>query len=416
MPDAVVIDDLDTPRLPLAVRTLNAAPAALARRVLPLDTDALVARARRRTGLVDFGDEGFRTALEALRTAIAHDARLTTLGRLCTRDLLVGLLGTRLRMRALLARHPEILEQPVPDPVVILGLPRTGTTHLHNLLAADDSFRSLPYWESLEPIPALGHLPSPDPDPRVRRCARALAFQHRVMPHFARMHEMHPEARHEEIGLLAVSFSTMLFEAIYQLPTYRDWYLATDQTPAYRELRRLLQILRWLRGPSRWLLKSPQHLEQLGPLFAVFPDARVVQTHRDPVRVTASMATMAGYGLRMNVVPPPAAAIGRYWADRIERMLRANVADRPRVASHRILDVGFDAFMADQPGTIARVYDFLGTAPSESATAAMRRYVDAHPRGRRGTVRYRLDLLGLDDGTLRRRLAFYQERFAVPDE
>ena len=142
-------------------------------------------------------------------------------------------------------------------------------------------------------------------------------------------------------------------------------------------------------------------------LFAAFPDARVVQTHRDPVRVTASMATMAGYGLRMNVVPPPAAAIGRYWADRIERMLRANVRDRERVPRDRILDVGFDAFMADQPGTIARVHEFLGVAPSPDARAAIRRHLEAHPRGRRGAVRYRLDLLGLEEsaGTRTRRAA-----------
>jgi len=245
---------------------------------------------------------------------------------------------------------------------------------------------------------------------------RALAFQERVMPHFVRMHEMHPDAPHEEIQLLAVAFSTMLFEAMYPIPRYRDWYLATDQTAAYRELRVLLQILQWLRGPTRWLLKSPQHLEQLGPLFRVFPDARVVQTHRDPVRVTASMATMAGYGLRMNVVPPPPEHVGSYWVDRLHRMLAANVADRASAPAGRVLDVGFDEFMADQWSTVHHIYTFLGTPPSSEAEIAIRRRLVTTPRGRHGTVSYRLDPLGLEAATLRERFAFYRERFAVSDE
>jgi hypothetical protein len=125
------------------------------------------------------------------------------------------------------------------------------------------------------------------------------------------MHEMTAEARHEEIQLLAVEFSTMLFEASYLIPSYRDWYKASDQRPAYQTLKRLLQILQWQRGGGgRWVLKSPQHLEQIDPLLATFPDAKVVQTHRDPVRVTASYCTMGAYGLRMNAGAIDPVAVG----------------------------------------------------------------------------------------------------------
>jgi hypothetical protein len=236
------------------------------------------------------------------------------------------------------------------------------------------------------------------------------------MPLFGAMHEMTPEATHEEIQLLAVDFSTMLFEASHFLPSYRDWYLATDQTGAYTTLRGLLQALQWLRGPGRWLLKSPQHLEQLGPLRAVFPDARLVQTHRDPVRVVASMCTMATYGLRMQRAHVDPHAVGRYWAARIETMLRASVRDRARVPPQAIMDVRFHEFMADEWGTVERVAAFADLPLPDAVRQVMQRYAAESPRGRHGTVAYRLADFGLDAGDLRARLRFYQDAFDVPDE
>ena len=352
-----------------------------------------------------------------LRRIIREEAGLTPVGRLIARSLVVQLLVTRLRVEALVREHPEILAQEVQAPIVILGLPRTGTTHLHNLMAQDPGLRSLPYWESLEPIPG-GPDPRrpPEPDPRVRRCAQGLRLVHRVMPLFPLMHEMEPEARHEEIQLLAAAFSTMLFEASYWVPSYRDWYRASDQTAAYAYLRRMLQALQWLRGPRRWLLKSPQHLEQLGPLLRVFPDARIVQTHRDPVRVTASMCTMAAYGLRMSRARIDAREVGRYWADRVENLLRASVEGRPSVPTSQVTDVRFHELVADDLATAERLYGYLGEPLSPSARAAMRSYRESHARGRLGAIDYRLEDFGLDASERRRALRFYQERFGVPDE
>jgi len=412
----VRIDDLERPRLPLALRVANAAGRPLAG-AIRLGEAGLLAAARRRTGLSDFGDPAFREPLRVLLGAFEREAGLTPIGRWIARTLVVQLLVTRLRVEALVREHPEILAQEVRAPIVILGLPRTGTTHLHNLMSQDPGLRSLPYWEALEPIPA-GRDPRhpPEPDPRVRRCAQGLRFPHRVMPLFPLMHEMEPEARHEEIQLLAVAFSTMLFEASYCVPSYRDWYRASDQTAAYAYLRRMLQALQWLRGPRRWLLKSPQHLEQLGPLLRVFPDARIVQTHRDPVRVTASMSTMAAYGLRMSRARIDLKRTGSYWADRIEQMLRASVEARPRIPASQITDVHFHELMRDDLATVERLYGFLGDPLSPSARAAMRRYLEDHARGRLGAIDYRLEDFGLDAAERRRALRFYHERFGVPDE
>jgi hypothetical protein len=412
----VRIDDLARPRLPLVLRALNAAGRPFARGV-SLDEEGLLAAARRRSGLGDFGDPAFREPLRVLIAALEREAGLSPLGRFVARNLLVQLLVTRLRAEALLRAHPEILEEEVRAPIVILGLPRTGTTHLHNLMSQDPALRSLPYWESLEPIPDAPdprHLPQPDP--RLRRCERGLSLIHWAMPLFPLMHEMEPEARHEEIQLLAVAFSTMLFEASYFVPSYRDWYRATDQTAAYGYLRRLLQALQWLRGPRRWLLKSPQHLEQLGPLLRVFPDARIVQTHRDPVRVTASMCTMAAYGLRMSCARIDLPRVGRYWADRIEQMLRASIESRPLVPAGQVCDVRFHEFMADDLATVERVYASFGEPLAEPARAAMRGYLAGHARGRLGAIEYRLEEFGLDAAERRRVLRFYQQRFGVPDE
>jgi len=410
------IDDLGRPRLPFPLRALNLLGRPFAGG-LRLGEDALLAAARRRTGLSEFGDPGFREPLRVLLSALEWEAALSPVGRFVARSLVLQLLATRLRAEALLRAHPEILEEEVRAPIVILGLPRTGTTHLHNLMSQDPALRSLPYWESLEPIPdAPDPRRPPQPDPRVRRCAQGLSLVHWAMPLFPLMHEMEPEARHEEIQLLAVAFSTMLFEASYSVPSYRDWFRATDQTPAYRYLRRMLQALQWLRGPRRWLLKSPQHLEQLGPLLRVFPDARIVQTHRDPVRVTASMCTMAAYGLRMSRARIDVEAIGRYWADRIEQMLRASVEGRPLVPARQVADVPFHEFMKDDLAMVERVYASFGETLAPAARTAMRSHLAVHARGRLGAIDYRLEDFGLDAAERRRALRFYQERFGVPDE
>jgi hypothetical protein len=419
MPEPKVhhIDDYADPRLPFPIRAINAVGGPFARRLVRLEERGLLAAVQRKTGLSDFGDDSFREPLRVLLSALEGEAGLTALGRFLTRGLLLQLLTTRLRVQDLLKRHPEILEQEIVAPIVVMGLPRTGTTHLHSLIAQDPDLRWLPYWESLEPLPPLGYKPRPGlPDPRIKRCEQAVRFIHYVMPLFPLMHEMAPHATHEEIQLLAIDFSGMLFEAGNQVPSFRDWYLASDQTGAYRYLRRMLQVLQWLRGGKRWVLKSPQHLEQIGPLLSVFPDAKVIQTHRDPVRVMASFCTLGAYGLRMNGGAIDTTRFGRYWADRIERMLNASVDDRHLIPDDQVFDVRFHDFMADDVAMVERIYRFANQPMTQRARRAMSDYMNANPRGKHGTVRYRLEDFGIDPAERRKALRHYQERFNVPDE
>ena len=282
---SIDIEDLGAPRLPPPLRAANAALSPFAARVR-LDEDSLVDAARKRAKLHDLGPDTFRDGFSALTTSLDREAGLSPLGRMMARQLIVQLLVTRLRLFELLRMHPEITDEPVEAPIFIIGLPRTGTTHLHTAMSHDERLRSMPYWESLDPIPDphVSARPEGKLDPRIARCAQGLRLVHYAMPLFPAMHEMSAEGPHEEIQLLAVDFETMFFEAGYNVPSYVDWYRAHDQTGSYRLLRTLLQAMQWLRGGRRWVLKSPQHLEQLPALLEVFPDAVVVQTHRDPSR------------------------------------------------------------------------------------------------------------------------------------
>jgi hypothetical protein len=413
-PTAVAIDDLVKPRFAPDVVEMLEAGAALGRDV-ELSTDALCSQAVAESGLDDFApDPTFFERVDVLLAALGDEAGLSAFGRLTTSTQLVQLLKNRLLLTDLLRRHPEIHDIEMQRPVVIAGLPRTGTTHLHNLLAANPNLRSLPYWESLEPVPLPGEPSGPDePDPRLDRTAAGLAFLDLAAPYFKRMHEMTVDHVHEEIQLLAIDFSSMLFETIAPMPSWRDYYLAHDQTPHYEYLRTTLKALTFLRGGDRWVLKSPQHIEQFGPLLSVFPDATVLVTHREPVAVTVSVATMIAYTARLHLDPVDPIAIGGYWADRIETMLGACVRDRALVPEAQSLDIRFDEFMADDLATVERIHRLAGEPFDPAVRASVASYRDTHPRGRHGGVEYDLAEFGLDAVERADVLGFYTERFGV---
>src|ERR1700760_2106775 len=280
----------------------------------PLDTDALHARATADTGLQDFGPDDYRERLDVYLGALRDIDGLHGAGVVNFYGQLLQLLKNRLLLTDLLRRHPEVDDIALQPPVVIAGLPRTGTTHLHNLLAAPPTFRTMPYWESVEPFPVPAEA-GVEPDPRRTRMDVAVGVIDAVMPHFALMHEMTTDHVHEEIQLLANDISTMLFETLAEVPRWRDYYRAHDQTPHYEYLATQLKAMQFLRGGQRWLLKSPQHLEQVRVLDRVFPDCIVVFTHRDPVPVALSMILMMTYSARMHRSPVPVQQIANDWID-----------------------------------------------------------------------------------------------------
>jgi len=408
-PELVHLDDLAEPRFSPAAQQIFDMMAALAADC-PLDADALHAKAIADTSLDDFGPDDYRERLDVYLAALHDIDGMHGPGVVNFFGQLSQWLKNRLLLTDLLKRHPEIHDIELLPPVVIAGLPRTGTTHLHNLLAAGPTFRTLPYWESFEPFP----LPAEEgiePDPRAARMDVAVAVMNTLMPHFALMHEMTTEHVHEEIQLLANDFSTMFMETLAHVPRWADYYLAHDQTSTYEYLATQLKALQFLRGGRRWLLKSPQHLEQLPVLDKVFPGVVVVCTHRDPVPVTISMVAMLTYSARMHRSPVPVQEIAAGWIGRLELMLNALIRDRDVIATERSIDVTFDDFMADELGVAERVYGLVGEPVTDEARGALSEYLAGHQRGRLGKVVTSCEMFGLNEGEMRERFAPYVSRF-----
>jgi hypothetical protein len=415
-PAPVILDDLAHPRFSPEIDELRAGMTAIAPQC-PLEPDALCRAAVEQAGSDDFGDGAFRPRLEVLCRSLSDEAGLSAPGVVTWYSQLVQFLKNRLLVQDLLTRHPEIHDVRIERPIIICGLPRTGTTHLHNLIGADPAMRSLPYWESLEPVLAESEQPLPgEPDPRLARAAFGLEVLDAAMPYFKRMHEMTVEHVHEEIQLLAMDLSTMLFETQALLPGWRDFFKSESQTGPYEYLRTLLKVMQWLRGGERWVLKSPQHLEQFGPLLSTFPDATFVVTHRDPSAVTVSLATMVAYASRLSTeqVDPP--AIGQYWSERVEDLFRSCAEDRDILPSEQSVDVLFHEFMRNDMDTVEQVYRAAGQPLTESSRAAMENFMVSHPRGRNGTIVYQPEVFGIDLFERREALGFYCSRFGVVNE
>ncbi|NLA37219.1 MAG: sulfotransferase, partial [Actinobacteria bacterium] len=358
----VTIDDYAAPNFAPQIREAMDAAKALDD-VLDYTVDGVVDQAAaelRAHGVADPnpGREDFRPRMQLLFDSFWAEPNLSHMGRISLHTMFVQMTRNRMLLEDLLARHPEIRDIEIRRPIIVAGLPRTGTTHLQQLLATDTRLRSLPYWESLEPFPMPNGAADRDGrDGRWERTHAGCEFMNAAMPYFKRMHEMDADHVHEEIQLLAIDFSSMFYEPLAPIPAWRDDYLERDQTPHYEYLKTVLQALTFLRGGKRWLLKSPQHLEQFGPISRVFPDATVVVTHRDPVEVTVSMATMAAYTGRMQMDPVDPVAVGAYWADRVQRLLNGALRDRHLLRDAQSLDVRFDDFMADTEGTLEAIYE-----------------------------------------------------------
>ena len=403
------IDDLAAPRqTPAALQAIayaNTQPVDLSRQTV-------LESARQRTGLSDFGAMDFLERLDVMLESAREDTGLNALGRKLFQDDMVRYASNRLRVEDLIRRHPEILAIEIERPIVIIGLPRTGTTHLVNLIAADPRLRSLPYWESLTPVPTAG-----EPDRRLEQAEAGCALLDELLPMQKNVHEVRPRHVHEEIELQGIDFSSYYIEWISRPLRWRNYYLAHDQTSSYLYIKRVLQVLTWLRGPRRWVLKSPQHFEQLGPLTTAFPDATTVVTHRDPVAVIASCVTLSAYIDRLRRTRVEPLEVAEYWVDRIERMLRAYVLHRNTRPHRRSVDVLFQDFLHDQLGTVSRIYKAAELPLDAPAKARLEDYIASHKRDRHGPLKYDLEYdFGVRPAELRERFDFYYRRFPVAVE
>jgi hypothetical protein len=418
MPARVTSRDYRHPRRVRGVGSLHAAWRALGLTARPsLDPKALEDAARRAEGLDDFGDPSWRDPLERLVASIEAEADLHPIGRLITRTRIVTMLRNRLRAEALIAAHPDLLTRPIVAPIVITGLPRTGTTFLQRLLSADPRMRSMRAWEGANPAPPRD-LFAGVWDTRRARGRLIHGVISSLAPDFLACHPIELDGFDEEIVLLDHSLLSSLPEVMMEVPGYARWQEAQGQGPAYRMLRRLLLVLDWQRSGERWLLKTPQHLEFLDDLLEVFPDAYVVHCHRDPAIAVASTCSMVAHarGFVSDSVDP--AAIGRGTLEKTARMMTRMAEARARATrgepgAGRFVDVYYEDLIARPVAEARRVLEATGLAWTPTAEAAVTAASQDRDRERFGRHVYALDDFALTTEGVHARFADYRARFAL---
>jgi Sulfotransferase family len=411
----VDIADLHNPVLtPLQQQALASAAA----HPVEITREGILDAARAETGLSDFGALDFLERLDVWVQTINEDADASDITRMNLHQMCVRYAATRLRFEDRIRRHPEILDIKIERPIIVAGLPRSGTTHLLGLISADSRLRSLPWWEAIAPIPLPGEAaPRGSADPRWTRAEQGWQGYDALLPYMKLMHEFSPDHISEDIEVQAVNFSSYLLEWLAHAPRWRDYYFAHDQSSAYAYLKRGLQVLTHIHGPNRWVLKCPQHMEQLPALKKTFPDATFVITHRDPVASIQSAITMACYAARVFRRRIDTQGYLEYWIDRYRRLLERCVAERDVLPEEQTLDVYFHEWTRDPDTILRQIYRRAGLPLTDANLAQLHAYLEAHEHGASGKVVYDLQRdFGVSAAQIRSQFDFYFKRFAVAAE
>jgi hypothetical protein len=398
-------------------RALNGGSRVVERTGLPLlrlDGEPLVAEARRRTRLEDFGDPDFQEPLGRLLAAYESEAHLSLLGRFAARKDTLRLLTSRLRLVEDRRRHPEIGAEEIRRPLFVTGLPRTGTTLLHGLLAQDPANRAPLHWETVYPSPPPERARHTT-DRRIAAAERQLRWFRRLAPELPKIHPLGAELPEECLVITSHSFLSFQFQTTHHVPTYQSWLEEQDLRPSYEMHRRFLQHLQWRCPGERWVLKAPAHLFGLEALFHTYPDAGIILTHRHPLEVAASLASLTTVLRRTFSDATDPVAVGaemtRRWARGIECAMRAR--DRGRVPAERFVDVRYPDLVGDPLGTVRRIYAHFDLPFTGEVEARMREFLAANPKDKLGRHQYSLAQFGLDPDEETERYRAYGERFGV---
>ncbi|MBW2269218.1 MAG: sulfotransferase [Deltaproteobacteria bacterium] len=411
---------LAAPFRPLPLRAANALGRGLGRMGwggLRLDEDRVLQLACRQTKLDDFGSDSFLPGLRKLLASLECDAQLNPFGRFFARRQLGELLGHRLRLVEHRKRHPEVAAQEIRRPLFVVGLPRTGTSLLYALLARDPAHRAPLSWEVDEPCPPPETATYAN-DPRIAHTEARMQQLRQLAPGFQEIHPVGSLMPQECIVLTASEFMSIRFEMCFDVASYQEWLVDQDMAPAYRWHRRFLQHLQSRCPGERWVLKSPGHLGPVDALLATYPDALIVQTHRDPLRVVPSVSSLeyCMRGVASDAVDP--VAIGRQqlhlWSTLIDQGMRAR-AGRPDQAG-QFLDLHFHEIVADPLGCVRRIYRHFDLELTSRAEARMHAFVAESPRAGHGVHDYSLARFGLDAEAVSQTFKSYRERFGVRPE
>jgi Sulfotransferase family len=377
-----------------------------------LDMENLMETARRRTGLTNFGDIAFHEPLRRLVNSCENEARLNSIGRLVCREDILQLLCNRLEIQRDLESWPDIAGQSIPAPIFITGLPRSGTTLLHNLLAQDHcEFRAPSTWEVMFPSPPP--LAGGENYTRIKRAEANLALFNVLVPEFRKIHPMSARFPQECVAILSHSFLSDQFDTMFNIPTYQSWLERQDMRPAYAYHRQFLQHLQYGGPVRRFVLKAPNHMFSLEALFAIYPDAQIIQTHREPLEVLPSIASLMRVmrSAFSDFVDP--VAIGsemiRFWKETLHGFLN----DRKELPAGAVHDVKFTDLVSDPIAVVGKLYRELGHEFTAEAEGRMRSFLLSHPNGRHGNHSYATVSFGLDPVEVHQGFTLYRERFGL---
>lgn len=385
--------------------------------LVSLDEASLLDTARDTTRLDDFGDDGWREGLRVFLHSLEEEADLHLLGRILARNEIVRALVNRLEVQATLERHPEILEEPIDAPVLVVGTGRSGTSLLHELLAQDPAHRVARTWELLHPCPPPDRA-TYTTDPRIAAADQEYTFWHLIAPEYRTMHENGGDVPNEDPLIDMLAFASDHFMGSYPVPSYGRWLARVDLAPMFHAHRRFLQLLQSRCRGDRWVLKSPSYLAKLPGFFAEYPDAHVVLTHRDPLKVLPSLVSLMATlrWMHSDTVDVEAVVKTAVNGTAIAMDLVMRWRADGTLPDDRIIDVRFDDLVGDPWRTMRSVYERIGAPFTSEAELRMRGYLDARPRERHGRHDYDFADTGLDLDQTRARFADYQTRYEVPSE
>ncbi|MFA5938070.1 MAG: sulfotransferase [Sinimarinibacterium sp.] len=377
------------------------------------EPQALLAEAKQKTGLTDFGPASFREGLAVFCRALETDAHLSDFGRTLLHQKVIELLVNRLGIEDWYRRHPEIENEQIAAPLVIVGLPRTGTTLLQRLLAQDPQFYSMPWWESRYPVPFAGE-DLREPSQRIAQARAEVKVMVEAMPKLLTIHPMDADQADEEVMLMEHSFIAAM-NTYACIPSYMDWLAKIDERPAYAYLKRMLKFLQWQKRKqgitaTRWVLKAPHHLLRMHILLETFPGARVVQTHRDPVDTIPSIASFLDtlWRIYSNDVDPTAA--GREWSALMARAFKHTMQVRDANPAP-FFDVRFEDTVKRPLEVVRDIYAWAGCPLAPETAAQMQHWLDDNRRANRAAHDYDSEHFGLDVEQMKKDFADYRARY-----
>ena len=379
---------------------------------MTLEVDRIEDEARAQTGLEDTGGDHYREGLERLVASMNEEGGLTEMGEAMLELRLRTLLAARLGVEETYRQHPEIEAEAIEGPVFVIGLPRTGTTALSRLVAADPRFRSLRTWESAAPVPPP-ETASEHTDPRIAATEQGIAMMDEAFPLMQSMHHTEATTATECQDLMGMSFRTAHFDGFARVPAYMAWVVDTDMRETYRYHRRVLRLLQWHCPPTLWHLKTPVHMYALDALVASYPDARFLWSHRDPTEVLGSVCSLIHYTRSWSSDRDDSVELGaqqlRQWWIAVERAMEF----RERTGDGRFADVSFSDLQTRPLESLAGALEQIGLPFDEDSRSSVEAWATSHPPGAQGIHTYGLSEFGLSPGQIRERFAPYYAAFGV---